>query len=407
MNMRFIPYGRQSIDQEDIEAVVRTLKSDFLTQGPEIERFEKVVAEVVYAPYAVACANGTAALHLASLAAGIGPGDRVLTSPITFVASANCARYTGASVEFADIDPGTFTLDPVACEKMLSLAKRAEHPFKAVVTVDLAGHPCDMQAFAALKETYGFIWIQDACHALGASWTNRRGEIQAIGSCKDVDFTVFSFHPVKHITTGEGGLITTHDPALDARLRQFRSHGITKDPTRFKNTSEAFDEKGNPNPWYYEMQDLGFNYRLTDPQAALGTRQIARLPVFLARRRTIAARYRRAFAEMRHVRLPELREGVEHAYHLVLVNIDFDALGKSRAWVMNELRAKGIGTQVHYIPVPMMPAYGADPVDPTGSMRDFPIAMGYYRQALSLPCFADLSDEEVERVITALKEVAD
>ncbi|MBF0499160.1 MAG: UDP-4-amino-4,6-dideoxy-N-acetyl-beta-L-altrosamine transaminase [Candidatus Riflebacteria bacterium] len=402
--MKFIPYAHQSISDEDIAAVVRTLKSDFLSQGPEIGRFEKEFATFVNAPFAVACASGTAALHLGCLAAGIGAGDRVLTTPITFVASANCARYVGASVEFADINPETCLLDPGECEKMLDAAQRAGKPFKAVITVDLAGYPCDMQAFSRLKEKFGFIWIEDACHALGATWTNNHGEKLQIGACKTVDLTIYSFHPVKHITTGEGGMITAHDSALDARLRLFRSHGINRASSAMKIRSEAFDETGAPNPWYYEMQELGFNYRLSDIQAALGTSQLARLPIFLTRRHEVAARYRSAFTEWPYIIFPKISEGLCHAYHLVIVLIDFKALGKSRVQVMNELRAKGIGTQVHYLPVPMMPAYGAGAENPEGAMKHLPAALAYYRHTLSIPCFSDISDDEVERVVSALKE---
>lgn len=430
--MKEIPYGRQQIGEEEIAAVVEVLRSDFLTQGPLVERFEEAFARTVGAPYAVACSSGTAALHLAVLAAGLGPGDRVLVPAITFVASANAGRFVGAEVAFADIDGDDLTLSPAAAEAVLEQARRAGRPFRALVTVDLAGHPCDMAAFGRLADAYGLIWIADACHALGATWTaparnqgssgeSASGEVPArsqesssrtaaagsgqarewrIGEWPRPDFTVFSFHPVKHITTGEGGMVVTHDARRAARLRRLRSHGIVRDPDQFVFREEAFEPGGQANPWYYEMQALGFNYRLTDLQSALGLVQLRRLPAFLARRRAIAERYRRELDGHPGVRFPAVRPGCQHAWHLAIVRIDFAGLGTTRGQVMRRLRERGIGTQVHYIPVPMMPFYAGSAL-----MAELPHALGYYREALSLPIFPGMGETEVARVIEALREV--
>lgn len=395
--MNFIPYGRQDITEADIEAVVRVLRSDFLTQGPAVEIFEAAVCRETGAQHAVACSSGTAALHLAVLAAKIGHGDRVIVPPITFVASANCARYAGAEVLFADIDSETLNISPQTCRKLLEQAVVEGRPVKAVVTVDLAGHPCDMQAFALLKKEFNFIWIQDACHSLGATWEDNLGIRWKIGEWPEPDMTVFSFHPVKHITTGEGGMIVTHSEELANSLRVHRSHGIVRDVGAFVNNAEALSADGSVNPWYYEMQQLGFNYRLSDIQAALGCSQIERLGQYVVRRREIAASLRLKFEMFPRVKLPIVADGVEHAYHLCIIRIDFAAVGATRAEVMKRLKAAGIGTQVHYIPIPMMPFYAQ-----TADMASFPAALAYYREALSIPCFPKMTDIDVERVCSAV-----
>jgi len=395
--MRHLSYGRQSIDDSDIQAVVDVLRSDFLTKGPAIDRFENDFCQATGARYAVACANGTAALHLAALAAGLQPGDRVLTTPLTFVASANCARYLGAEMAFADVTLPFGLLDPQACKAHLEAAAAAGRPFRALITVDLGGHPCDMPAFAALKEAFGFTWIHDACHSLGATWSDGTGTIRSPGAFPAVDLTAFSFHPVKHITTGEGGMVTTHREDLARHLRLLRTHGITKDPAQFRHHDLAFDEDGTPNPWYYEMQELGYNYRLTDLQAALGSAQLKRLSAFLASRRTIAARYRTGLQGLPHITVAEPGPGVEHAYHLASVLIDFPALGHSRAWMMKRLAALNIGTQVHYIPVPVMPAYGTG-----AALEALPNTRWYYQRTLSLPCFHGLTEHEIDYIIENL-----
>lgn len=397
--MKFIPYGRQEITEEDIAAVNKVLRSDFLTQGPAIEEFEKAVCEESGSAFAVACNNGTAALHLAAIAADISCGDTVIVSSVTFVASANCARFNGARVLFADIDPKTLTMSPVSCRKLLEKARESGVKVKAVVTVDLAGHPCDMQAFAALKKEFGFVWIQDACHSIGASWEDSLGIRWKVGEWPEVDLTVYSFHPVKHITTGEGGMITTHSPEMAEKMRLFRTHGITRKPEDFLLADEAHDDSGSVNPWYYEMQQLGFNYRLTDIQAALGTSQLKRLAAGIVRRQQIVAAYQIRLAADPFIKFPTVAEGVSHAYHLAVVMIDYAAAGKTRAQVMNFLRQRNIGTQVHYMPVPMMPYYRND-----CDLQTVSNAVAYYRQALSLPCFPQMSDGDVDLVCSALKE---
>ncbi|PKL46695.1 MAG: UDP-4-amino-4,6-dideoxy-N-acetyl-beta-L-altrosamine transaminase [Candidatus Riflebacteria bacterium HGW-Riflebacteria-2] len=396
--MKFIPYGRQDISREDIEAVVAVLKSDYLTQGPAVESFEKAVCLEAGAGHAIACSNGTAALHLACMAAGLHAGEVAVTSAITFVASANCARYVGADVRFADIDPETLTMSPLSCRRLLAKAQSEGRPVKVVVTVDFAGHPCDMQAFARLKQEFGFIWIQDACHSIGATWEDSEGIRWKVGEWPAPDMTVFSFHPVKHITTGEGGMILTHDDELAGRLRMLRTHGITREPAEFSNSAEAFAADGTANPWYYEMQQLGFNYRLTDLQAALGESQLHRLAAGIVRRREIVAAYQARFSGHPHINFPGVAEGVWHAYHLAVAMIDFTAAGKSRAAVMKDLRQAGIGTQVHYIPVPLMPYYQAD-----AACSEIPQALAYYGKALSLPCFPQLIDNDIERICSVLE----
>ncbi|OIP29333.1 UDP-4-amino-4,6-dideoxy-N-acetyl-beta-L-altrosamine transaminase [bacterium CG2_30_54_10] len=398
--MKVIPYGHQSISQADIDSVVAVLRSDFLTQGREVERFEKAFGEVVGAPHAVACANGTAALHLAALAAGLGPGDRVLVTPITFVASANCARFVGAEVVFSDIDPNDLTLSVSGAGEALARGKNEGRPFRAIVTVDLAGHPCAMQEFSRLKAEYNLIWIEDACHSLGATWTDDAGRSWKVGESSAPDFTTYSFHPVKHITTGEGGMITTHQPRLAERMRRLRTHGIVREPSSFVFHDEAFDRDGEANPWYYEAQSLGFNFRLTDFQCALGSEQLKRLPAFLERRRRIIDIYRNELSTIRGLRFPGVRAGIGHSWHLAVVRVDFTSLQKTRGRVMRALREKGVGSQVHYVPIPMMPFYAG-----SESMSRLPHAMAYYREALSLPVFPEMSDDDVSQVVGAVKTV--
>lgn len=399
MRVKFIPYGRQDITEEDIAAVVKVLRSDYLTQGPAIEEFETAVCQETGAAFAIACNNGTTALHLAVQAADVKPGDRVIVPAITFVASANCARYNGAEIVFTDIDPETLTMSPLECRKLLETARAAGQPIKAVVTVDLAGHPCDMQAFASLKKEFGFVWIQDACHSIGASWEDIHGIRWKIGEFPQVDLTVFSFHPVKHITTGEGGMIVTHCHKMAKLMRLYRTHGISKQSGEFLNAVEAFAADGTVNPWYYEMQQLGFNYRLTDIQAALGASQLRRLGKYIVRRQEIAAAYRFQLGNLNHLRFPETAEGVSHAYHLAIALIDFDAAAVTRAELMQFLKDRGVGTQVHYIPVPMMPYYAKN-----HDVNDVPRSLQYYRQAISLPCFPLMTDEDVAMVCQTLKE---
>jgi UDP-4-amino-4,6-dideoxy-N-acetyl-beta-L-altrosamine transaminase len=378
----FLPYGRQNISQADIDAVVAVLKSDFLTQGPEVERFEAALAQSVGARHVVAYSHGTAALFGAAWAAGVQPGDEVITSPVTFAASANCVAYVGARPVFADVEPTAATLDPAAFERAITPRTRA------VIPVHLCGEPAQLAEIRAIAQRHGLTVIEDAAHALGASY---RG--QPVGNGDFSEMTIFSFHPVKHVTTGEGGAVATNDDRLADRLRRFRNHGIERDPARF--TVPA------PGPWYHEMQDLGHNFRLTDLQAALGRSQLTRLPAFVERRRAIAHLYDRLLVDLPQARpLGRLREGVS-SYHLYVVQIDFEGLGTTRKAVMDGLRARSVGSQVHYIPCYRHPYHAAAGWQPA----DFPNAEAYYRQALSLPMYPDLTDDDVVRVVKSLREV--
>lgn len=376
-----IPYGTQWITDDDITAVVEALRSPWMTQGPMIEAFEKAIADYCGARFAVAVANGTAALHIAALAAGFGPDDEVITSPITFVASANCILYAGARPVFADIDPTTYCLDPKAVEAKLSAAT------KGIIPVHFAGQPCDMPAFYQLAKARGLRVIEDAAHAIGASY-GHEGKRFKVGSCAHSDMTVFSFHPVKHITTGEGGVVTTNDPELYQQLLQLRSHGITRDPSRME-ASEG--------PWYYEMQDLGFNYRITDFQCALGLKQLERLDGFLERRWQIAAAYDEAFRSDEELMLPHVASTRVSAFHLYVIQLKT----LQRLAVFNRLREKQLGVNVHYIPVHLQPYY----VRMFGYKRgDFPVAEAYYARVITLPLFPKMSDDEVAYVIRTVSE---
>ena len=379
----FIPYGRQEIDEHDIEAVVEVLKSDWLTQGPTGERFEQAFAEFCGARFAVAVSSGTAALHLAMLAAGFGPGDEVVTSPITFVATANAVVYAGAQPVFADIDKATINLDPRAA------AARITPRTRGLIPIHFAGQPADMKAFSELAGKHNLVVIEDAAHALGATYESE-GKVFKVGSCAHSLMTIFSCHPVKHIATGEGGVITTNDKALATRLRRLRSHGITRDPARLKN---------NDGPWFYEMQELGFNYRLTDIQAALGLSQLGKAQRFIARRRLLAARYNEACKTEPAIQPLEQRPGADSSWHLYVLRV----CGIDRRTFFAELRAAGLGVNVHYIPVHLQPWYRENFAYGPG---DLPAAEAYYEQAVSIPLFPALTDAESERVIKTVLETA-
>lgn len=387
-----IPYGRHHLDEQDIAAVVDILSGKQLTQGPVVEAFETAVADYVGARHAVAVSSGTAALHLAALAAGMGPGRRLVTSPITFVASANAGRYCGGEIDFADIDPATVNMSADDLARTL-----ARHDDVAVVSpVHFGGLPCDMAAIAETARASGAILIEDAAHALGATYADGT----RVGSGRHSDMTAFSFHPVKAIAAGEGGMITTNDPELYRRLLRLRSHGINKLDDQLVDAGAAF-EGGKPNPWYYEMQELGFNYRITDIQCALALSQLAKLDRFIQRRLELARAYDAAFADFRNLR-PAQPEGRDRSgLHIYVLRIDFEGIGKTRGEIMRALRERGIGTQVHYIPVPIQPYYTH-----LGFGRDTcPQAMDYYREALSIPLFYDLSNEQQADVIAALKDL--
>ena len=387
-----IPYGRHHVDEEDVEAVASVLRSGLLTQGPYVEAFEETVARYVGVKYAVAVSSGTAGLHLAALAAGVAPGNALVTSAITFVATSNAALYSGGRALFCDIDAQTINMSPASLEETLA----REHDVRVVAPVHFAGLPCDMPAIRAIADRAGAVVVEDAAHALGARYPD--GE--RVGCCAHSLMTVFSFHPVKAIAAGEGGMVTTKDERIYRRLLRLRSHGINKldDPLE---GAEQFDASGTRNPWYYEMQELGFHYRITDIQCALAVAQARRLDAFLARRRALARVYDEAFAGFRHCRPAQAVGRDASAHHLYVVRIDFNAIGKTRARVMNELRARDIGTQVHYIPVPAHPYYRKLGCRP----ERYQNAQRYYEEALSIPLFFDLTDEQQQYVLGAFREL--
>jgi UDP-4-amino-4,6-dideoxy-N-acetyl-beta-L-altrosamine transaminase len=387
-----IPYGRHHIAEEDIQAVVDVLRSGALTQGPAVEAFEQAVAEYVGAKYAVAVSSGTAGLHLAALAAGVGPGKTLITSPITFVASANAALYAGGYPAFADIDPDTVNMSPVSLEKAL-----ADNPdTRAVVPVHFAGLPCDMAAIKSAADSAGAAVIEDAAHALGAQYANG----QRVGSCADSLMTIFSLHPVKAIAAGEGGIITTNDEPTYRKLLRLRSHGINKLDDPFQLPEQA-ETNGVRNPWYYEMQELGYHYRITDIQCGLALSQFKKLDRFIARRRELVGTYDEAFAGLRNCRAAQVGGRNQSGHHLYVLRIDFETAGLNRGQLMRELKARQIGSQVHYTPVPAQPYYRRLGFRP----EDYPNSQKYYRHALSLPLFYDLSDKQQEQVITAIKDL--
>lgn len=381
-----IPYGRQDITQDDIDAVVDVLRSDFLTQGPAVPRFEAGVAARVGARFGVAVNSATSALHIACLSLDLGPGDRLWTTPVTFVASANCARYCGAEVDFVDVDPRTFNLDVDALTRKLTAARVTGTLPKVVVAVHLCGQPCDMAAIGALSREYGFKVIEDASHAIGASYGDA-----PVGACEHSDITVFSFHPVKIVTTGEGGMALTNDPHLAQRMALLRSHGITRDPEVMTHAPDG--------PWYYQQIELGFNYRMNDLQAALGVSQLTRLDTYIARRAAIARRYDVLLREL-PVQTPFVASGVTSAWHLYVIRLRIDQIARSRAEVVASLRSAGIGVNVHYIPVHSQPYYRALGFQP----EDFPQALQYYEEAISLPVYATMTDAQQDAVVGALVE---
>jgi UDP-4-amino-4,6-dideoxy-N-acetyl-beta-L-altrosamine transaminase len=379
-----IPYGRQSINQADIDAVVEVLRSDFITQGPAVPRFEQAMARYCGAQHAVATNSATSALHLACLALGVGPGDYVWTSPITFVASANCARYCGATVDFVDIDRRTYNLSPRSLEEKLVAAECTGHLPRVVIPVHLAGQSCDLAAIHHLGQRFGFRIIEDASHAIGGRY---KGE--PVGNCRYSDITVFSFHPVKIITTGEGGMALTNHRGIAERMARLRSHGITRDLRDF-----AFKADG---PWYYEQVELGYNYRMTDIQAALGLSQMERLDELIARRHSIAERYHAKLANLPVAR-PWQHPDTRSAFHLYVIRLQLDRIQRTHRDVFEALRAKGIGVNLHYIPVYRQPYHAVREVDRT----EFTEAERYHAEAISLPIYPDMTTEQQERVVESL-----
>jgi perosamine synthetase len=379
-----LPYGRQWLDEEDIASVISVLRGDWLTQGPVVAEFEEALAEFCGARYAVAVSSGTAALHLACLGAGVGPGDYGITSPITFVASANCVAYCGGTPLFADVDPMTITLHPAALE-----AACEERPPKVILPVDFAGQPADLPAIHKIASRFGSVVIEDAAHSLGATYMHMEQEYR-VGSCVHADMAVLSFHPVKHITTGEGGAVLTNDRGLYEHLLSMRSHGITRDATRLVN---------NHGPWYYEQQDLGFNYRITDIQCALGISQLRKMPAFVRRRREIVQHYRELLVDLEGEidLLPEV-QGRRSSYHLLVVQLSGGRERRRR--VFESLHAQGVRAQVHYIPVHLQPWYRRQFGCREGEL---PCAEAYYSGCMTLPLFPRMTDFDVERAVAALR----
>lgn len=381
-----IPYGKQNITQSDIESVVSVLKSDFITQGPKVPEFERAVADKVGARHALAVNSATSALHIACLALGLGAGDWLWTTPVTFVASANCGLYCGAKVDFVDIDPATYNLSVEDLEARLADAKRHNRLPKILVVAHLCGQSCQMEAIYKLSRLYRFCVIEDASHAIGGKY---RGDY--IGSCQYSDITVFSFHPVKIITTGEGGMVLTNRDELAQKMNLLRSHGVTRDPIMMTQEPDG--------PWYYQQVDLGFNYRMTDLQAALGISQLERLDQLVERRNELASRYDARLAELTvtlPVRIPETYSSL----HLYVIRLNLNEMTKTHREVFEELRKLGVGVNLHYIPIHMQPYYKK-----LGFRKgDFPKAEEYYSTAISLPMFPDLSYEEQDFVVESLRK---
>lgn len=385
-----LPYGRQYVDDADIAAVNQVLRGDFLTTGPAVEGFEQAFAAVVDAPYAVACSNGTTGLHIALQGLGVTEGDTVIVPSVTFMATANAARYCGAEVVFADVDPTTGIMRPSDLEAAL---KRATGPVKAVMIVHLAGQTGDLPEISRIAKAAGAFLVEDACHAVGTVAHGAK-----VGATPFSDACVFSFHPVKTIACGEGGMVTTRDPELAARMARLRAHGIERRPDEYRNRALALSPAGTPNPWYHEMHELGNNYRLDDISCALGLSQLKKLAWFAERRRALTARYDAALTVLAPWVLPTVKlPANDPVLHLYVVRIDYAGLGTDRASFMAALKEHGVGTQVHYIPVHHQPYY----TERQGTI-DLPGADGYYAACLSLPLFIGMSDEDVDHVVASL-----
>ncbi len=389
--MKPIPYGRQDIQKSDIDAVIETLSSDFLTQGPRVIEFEIAFAKYVGSKYAIAVSNGTAALHLNCIALGVSEGDRVITTPITFAASANCVRYCGGEVVFADIDPKTYLLDFDKVKLLLESSPRGT--YKGIITVDFAGRAVDLESYKKLADEYGLWIIQDSCHSPGGFFRDSKNLVQNCGNGNFADLAIFSFHPVKHIATGEGGMITTNDKNLYDKLLSLRTHGIVKNSKQFKNSIELSGGVDKYPNWYMEMQELGYNYRLTDFQSALGISQLKRASSGLQKRKEIAEYY---FNNLNDKYFIKGQSGVieGHAYHLYIIEVE------NRLGLYNFLRTKNIYTQIHYIPCHLMPYYRK-----LGwSENDFPLAEKYYRNCISLPMFPTLSKTDLKYIIKTINK---
>jgi UDP-4-amino-4,6-dideoxy-N-acetyl-beta-L-altrosamine transaminase len=382
-----IPYGRQDINQADIDSVVNVLKSDFLTQGPQTPLFEEAVSNYCGTEYGVAVNSATSALHIACLALGLGKGDWLWTSPNSFVASANCGLYCGAKIDFVDIDPQTYNLSAEELEKKLIQAKQDDNLPKIVIPVHFSGQSCDMKKIHSLSQEYGFKIIEDASHAIGGKYLD-----QPIGGCQYSDITVFSFHPVKIITTAEGGLATTNDKELSERMQLFRSHGVTRNPELMSKLSEG--------GWYYQQVDLGFNYRMTELQAALGVSQMQRLDEFVTQRHILQERYDSLLNGLPIIK-PHQSQDSYSALHLYPIQIDVDSVGKGREKIFDELRQNGIGVNVHYIPIHTQPYY----LQFGFKVGDFPNSESYYNRAISIPLFHAMTAEQQDEVLNVLMRV--
>lgn len=397
----FLPYGRQLIDEDDIAAVAAALRGDWLTTGPAVAAFEQALSAVTEAKHAIACANGTAALHLAALALELEPGDRVVVPSVTFLATANAVRLAGGEVVFADCDPDSGLMEAAQLAEALERAATGSGgPVKAVFPVHLTGQCADLPALHALAAQHGLALVDDAAHAIASRYRAADGTSRPIGDGRLMAMTTFSFHPVKTIAMGEGGAVTTNDDSLAVKLQRLRAHGMVRDAGEMQNRALAFDTDGSVNPWYYEMPEIGLNYRITDIQCALGLSQMKKLDRFVARRRALADRYDRQLSPLAPLARPIARSGAcEAAWHIYPVLVDFAAAGISRARVMADLRAAGIGSQVHYIPVHLQPYYRRRYGD-----LHLPGSERYYARTLSLPLFAGMTEDDVDRAVDALAD---
>ncbi|MEO0328176.1 MAG: UDP-4-amino-4,6-dideoxy-N-acetyl-beta-L-altrosamine transaminase [Pseudomonadota bacterium] len=401
MASKFLPYGKQDITDSDVNAVVEALRSDFLTTGPRVQEFEEAFSQYVGAPHCIAVSNGTAALHLACMALDISKNDCVLVPTMSFAASTNGAAYCGADIEFMDCDPDSGLVTPETFKAAHARAvERGKQPRLAVI-VHLNGEHADMQSISKIAEAHKISIIEDACHALGTVFKDENDQDTMVGACRYSIMATYSTHPVKTITTGEGGVILTQDTQIAKRLRLLRNHGLERDPNSFEYDTLAFDSKGEPNLWYYELQELGYNYRLTDIASALGTSQMKRMPQIASRRRELKAIYDELLAKsnlpVRPIKTPE---GVDPVRHLYPVLIDFDTIGIERNQFCKALRERGIGSQVHYIPTHIQPFY----------RKQFPVlslpgSQEYYRRIISLPLFPLMKDDDPKRVIDAISAV--